>query len=178
MSAPTIPRAQIRRAGPDEAEALSAICRATFTETFGHLYPPADLKAFLDGAYAPERLGEELADPDTAVWLAEQDDEVVGYVQAGLCSLPHPGVGKDSGELKRLYLLARAQNGGLGGRLFDAALGWLEARRLKEVWIGVWSENHGAQRFYGRRGFEKVGEYDFAVGLTLDREFILRRTAQ
>lgn len=75
MSAPTI-----RRARPDEAVTLSRICLATFTETFGHLYPPADLQAF-SSAYAPERLGEELADPGTAAWLAEQDGAFVGYVQ-------------------------------------------------------------------------------------------------
>jgi GNAT superfamily N-acetyltransferase len=173
MSAPTI-----RRAKAHEGETLSQVCRATFTETFGHLYPPADLQAFLDSAYAPERLSRELGDPDTAAWLAEQDGYVVGYVQAGRCGLPHAHVTGNSGELKRLYLLAVAQNGGLGGRLFDTALDWLAARGLTDVWIGVWSENHGAQRFYGRRGFEKVGEYDFAVGSTLDREFILRRTSE
>jgi diamine N-acetyltransferase len=39
----------------------------------------------------------------------------------------------------------------------------------------VWSENLGAQRFYGRYGFDKVGEYGFVVGKTIDREFILKR---
>jgi RimJ/RimL family protein N-acetyltransferase len=42
----------------------------------------------------------------------------------------------------------------------------------------VWSENHGAQRFYAREGFEKVGEYGFKVGRTVDHEFILRRRAE
>ena len=50
-------------------------------------------------------------------------------------------------------------------------------RLSRTIWIGVWSENHGAQRFYVREGFEKVGEYGFKVGRTLDLEFILRRTA-
>ncbi|HWU15100.1 MAG TPA: GNAT family N-acetyltransferase, partial [Caulobacter sp.] len=39
----------------------------------------------------------------------------------------------------------------------------------------VWSENFGAQKLYGRLGFEKVGEYHFPVGETRDLEFILRR---
>jgi GNAT superfamily N-acetyltransferase len=171
MSAPTI-----RRAARKDAERLSAICRATFSETFGHLYPTADLAAFLDGAYAPGKLRREIEEPETAVWLAEQDGEAVGYVQAGRCSLPHADVTPDSGEVKRLYLLARAQNGGLGGRLFETAERWLLAAGPRDLWIGVWSENHGAQRFYARRGFAKAGEYDFPVGSTVDREFILART--
>jgi ribosomal protein S18 acetylase RimI-like enzyme len=62
----------------------------------------------------------------------------------------------------------------VGEALMAAALAWLEApgRRL---WIGVWSMNHGAQRFYGRYGFGKVGEYLFPVGGTRDHEFILSR---
>ena len=47
----------------------------------------------------------------------------------------------------------------------------------RTLWIGVWSENHGAQRFYARHGFVHVGEYEFPVGRVRDREFILRREA-
>jgi ribosomal protein S18 acetylase RimI-like enzyme len=78
------------------------------------------------------------------------------------------------GELWRLYLRQDAQGSGLGGRLLNLALDWLQApgRRL---WIGVWSENFGAQRLYARYGFAKVGEYEFSVGNSRDREFILAR---
>jgi ribosomal protein S18 acetylase RimI-like enzyme len=79
------------------------------------------------------------------------------------------------GELKRLYVLRDHQNGGWGGRLFDAAMQWLQREGPRTLWIGVWSENFGAQRFYERHGFERVGAYDFVVGDTRDHEFILRR---
>ena len=52
---------------------------------------------------------------------------------------------------------------------------WMTEQSPPDLWIGVWSENLGAQRFYARRGFQKVGEYGFHVGRTVDREFILRR---
>ncbi|HEY5972897.1 MAG TPA: GNAT family N-acetyltransferase, partial [Pseudoxanthomonas sp.] len=39
------------------------------------------------------------------------------------------------------------------------------------------SENYGAQRFYGRYGFEMAGEYEFLVGEQRDREFMFRRKA-
>ncbi|TQU30377.1 GNAT family N-acetyltransferase, partial [Xanthomonas perforans] len=35
---------RIRRATPDDAEALSLLAAQTFTETFGHLYPEEDLR--------------------------------------------------------------------------------------------------------------------------------------
>ena len=97
---------------------------------------------------------------------------------AGPCGLPHAEVTPACGELKRIYLLKAWQNGGLGRRLFAETLDWLQAAGPRAIWIGVWSENFGAQRLYRRRGFEKVGEYGFAVGQTIDREFILRRPAE
>lgn len=168
----------LRRAGPDDAETIAALGAATFVETFGHLYPPADLAGFLAQAHSLARARADLSDPASAIWLLEAAGAAVGYVLAGPCGLPHPQASAQDGEIKRLYLLRSAQNGGWGGRLFEAALAWLQARGPRAVWIGVWSENYGAQRFYERRGFVKVGEYGFAVGGTVDHEFILRRSAE
>ena len=108
----------------------------------------------------------------------EADGEVVGFALAGPCGLPRREVTPSCGELKRIYLLKAWQNGGLGARLFAETIAWLQSQGPRAVWIGVWSENHGAQRFYGRHGFEKVGEYGFEVGDTVDREYILRRTSE
>ena len=170
MTTPTI-----RRATPADAEALSRIGAETFSETFGHLYPPQDLATFLETAYAVETSRRDLADPDKAVWLVEAGGAVIGHALAGPCDLPHDEVTATCGELKRLYILKAFQGGGTGSRLLAETLAWLERDGPRRLWIGVWSENFGAQRLYGRLGFEKVGEYHFIVGETRDREFILRR---
>ena len=172
MSEPTI-----RRAGPADAEVLARIGAETFTETFAHLYAPQDLAVFLADAYGLERTRADLADPAKASWLVEMDGQAIGYATAGACGLPHAEVTPECGELKRFYLYKAWQNGGRGRGLFDEVMAWLQRSGPRTIWIGVWSENHGAQRFYGRQGFEKVGEYGFAVGSTFDREFILRRNA-
>jgi len=177
MSEPTI-----RRATPDDAEALAAIGARTFTETFAHLYPPEDLETFLAQAYGLARTRKDLADPAKVAFLVEADGpngvEAIGYAQAGPCELPHPEVTPACGELKRFYFEKAWQNRGMGGQLFRAVMDWLLKDGPRDIWIGVWSENFGAQRFYERQGFAKVGEYGFRVGQTVDREFILRRAAE
>jgi ribosomal protein S18 acetylase RimI-like enzyme len=167
----------IRRATPGDADALSRISRRTFTATFGHLYPAEDLQAFLEDSYAPDVCARLLGDDAYAIWLLEDGTETVGHAMAGPCGLPHPDVAPGDGELKRLYVLDSVQNGGWGGRLFQAAIDWLERDGPRTLWISVWSENLGAQRFYARHGFEKAGEYEFPVGRVRDREFMLRRRA-
>ncbi len=172
-----MPQPLIRRAGSVDAEALCNIGAETFTETFGHLYPPNDLERFVAEAYDLARTRADLADPAKASWIVEADGRVIGYASAGPCGLPHADVTPQCGELKRIYLLKPWQGDGLGARLFAETITWLQAKGPRAVWIGVWSENHGAQRFYERHGFSKVGEYGFEVGDTVDHEYILRRDA-
>ncbi len=165
----------IRRATPDDAATLSALAAETFTDAFGGNYAQEDLDAFFAEAYAPERQRIILEHPDYAVWLVEDAGRAVGHAAAGPCGLPHPDVAPGDGELKRLYLLGPWQNGGTGSRLFATAIDWLLRDGPRRLWIGVWSENPGAQRFYARHGFRRVGQYEFPVGRVRDLEYILRR---
>jgi ribosomal protein S18 acetylase RimI-like enzyme len=167
----------IRRATVADAATLSSLATATFVETFGHLYPAEDLHAFLDEAYAVDRQATILSHPDYAVWLLEADGRAVGHCAAGPCGLPHADVAPGDGELKRLYVLREFQNGGAGRRLMDTAMDWLLHDGPRTLWLGVWSENLGAQRFYARYGFAQVGTYQFPVGRVRDLEYIFRRPA-
>ena len=99
----------------------------------------------------------------------------IGYVTACPAHLPHPDVAPGDGEIQRLYILQGHQGGGRGTLLLNTALEWLERDGPRTLWIGVWSENYGAQRFYARHGFETVGEYSFMVGDHADHELITRR---
>jgi len=112
----------VRRATLEDAETLSALGETTFRETFGHLYPPADLEAFLPDAYGLARTRRDLTDPKKATFLGVEDGRAVGFALVGPCELPHPEVAPGEGELKRLYLLASHQGGGRGSKLLDAAL--------------------------------------------------------
>jgi diamine N-acetyltransferase len=165
----------IRRALASDAPAVADLGARTFSDTFAHLYPPEDLAAFLAEAHAPAKVAAEIADPAMGVWLAERDGAAVGYAVAGPCHLPHPEVTPACGELQRIYVDKAAQGEGLGGRLMEIALDWLERDGPRRLWIGVWSGNVGAQRLYERAGFRKVGEYGFKVGASTDHEFILAR---
>jgi ribosomal protein S18 acetylase RimI-like enzyme len=171
----TIPKPAIRRATPEDAATLARFGGDTFTATFGQMYPPADLAAFLGEHHTAEAVAADLAHPRKAAWLAELDGAVVGYAAVGPATLPHAEIGARSGELKRLYVDAGQQGLGTGRRLLETALAWLEREGLDDIWLSVWSQNHGAQRLYRRYGFERVADYLFQVGATQDEEFMFRR---
>ena len=168
---------QIRRAtAAADAETLAALSIETFTETFGHMYAADDLRDYLRDTYAAELYRDGLDEQGNAAWLLENDaGKATGYAYAGPAKLPHATVQAGDMELKRLYLLSSAQNGGWGAKLFAQAEAWMRANGPTSIWIGVWSGNEGAQRFYARHGYAKVGEYLYPVGEARDLEFILRK---
>ncbi|MFC5372719.1 GNAT family N-acetyltransferase [Brevundimonas faecalis] len=171
--------ALIRPARLDDAAALGQLGRRTFVDTFvtgfGIPYPPADLESFLDASFSPETIARKLVEPGAAWWVAEREDALLGFANTGPNTLPHPEAAPGNAELRRLYIAREAQGLGLGTKLMQLAMDWMQANTDGPLWIGVWSGNEKAQRLYAAYGFEKAGEYDYPVGAWNDREFILRR---
>lgn len=166
----------IRRARPSDAFAVAGLARDTFVETFGYLYRPEDLGAFLETSQSVAAYAPLLSDARVGIWVAEdRHQDLVGFLTAGPCKLPAPQREAAAGEIRQLYLRAIVQREGLGTQLLVLALEWLAAQGHSPLYVGVWSGNLGAQRLYARYGFEKIGEYNFPVGKQLDREFILRQ---
>lgn len=172
--------ATIRPAHLDDAAALGALGRQTFVDTFvtgfGIPYPVEDLEAFLDASFSPEATRKKMQEPGSGWWVAEgADGRLLAFANTGPNTLPHPDGRASHAELRRLYVSKAAQGMGLGTRLLELALDWMEAHTDGPLWIGVWSGNEKAQKLYAAYGFEKAGEYDYPVGRWVDHEFILRR---
>ena len=176
MSIPSGSRGELREATLNNAEALSEIGRATFAGTFQHLYSEENLRVFLDEFHSAEFYQRALSDSQTKIWVIDLDGRLVAYTKVGPNTLPCDPPQPDALELSRLYVRDEYQNEGLGARLMDRLLQHAQNEAYPDVVISVYSENFGGQRFYARYGFEKVGEYAFAVGDHRDQEFILSKT--
>lgn len=169
-----------RAAEIGDAEAVARFLAERFDATFGHTYRPQDLAAFLAQTYAAERLAEEIADPSSALRLAfsgnaSERPTLMAVAHVGPMGLPfdHPE-SEEAAELKRLYLADAAKGTGIADRLMAWAFDWARGRGAQAMYLGVWSENERAKRFYARFGFRQVGAYQFVVGEARDDEWILR----
>lgn len=164
----------LRRARDHDAEALAALGRRTFTDTFGHLYTPQDLETFLQGVYAPELQLQEIHAPLLHVMVVEQNGQLLGYAMTGPCKLPVEGISDTAYELQRIYLLPACKGRGIGTALLEDALRFCRDKAASDVYVGVWAENTAAQAFYRRHGFVHIGNYHFMVGEQADDEWIMR----
>ncbi|WP_242097135.1 GNAT family N-acetyltransferase [Sphingomonas sp. CROZ-RG-20F-R02-07] len=161
-----------RDAVPADAACLADLSTRAFTETFGHLYSPENLAAFLE-KLSVARWADELADPALRVRLAEDDGIAAGFAKIGPPSLPFTTRGP-SAELRQLYVLTPWQGAGVAYQLMDWAIDATRSLGAADLYLSVFVDNARARRFYQRYGFERVGTYDFMVGTHRDEDDVMR----
>ena len=163
---------EFRAAAPTDAQALAELGARTFTETFGHLYTPDNLAAFLTN-HSEERWRREISDSAFAIRVGEADGELVAYAALGPPSLPFEPRGSPI-ELRQFYVLKPWHGSGAASAMMDWAIDEAHRRGADEMYLSVFVDNHRARRFYERYGFEPVGRYDFMVGTHADEDIVMR----
>jgi GNAT superfamily N-acetyltransferase len=133
----------LRRARPDEADALQALCRRAKQS---HGYDDA----FMELVFAEDALG---ITPDAIArdpfMVAEIDGRVAGF--AHLLAGDQP----DAITLEDLFIEPDAQGQGIGRILFEWARS--EAGQRGYAWL-EWESDPNAARFYEKVGGEQIGE--------------------
>jgi ribosomal protein S18 acetylase RimI-like enzyme len=163
----------LRRATAADADKLSLLGQATFLTAFAHDHPGDALIAHCRDQHSQALYAAWAEDPDYALWLIETElGAPIGYAALTPPAIDIPVADGDL-ELKRIYALSGWQNAGLGRRLMDAAIAEARARGARRLYLCVYQINVGAQRFYARLGFERVGKQDFRVGDVVFHDWIL-----
>ena len=161
-----------RDASPADAAALAELGATSFTQTFGHLYAPADLDLFLAN-HSETAWRAELDDERFAIRLAEDDGAAVGYAKLGPPQLPFTPRER-AVELRQLYVLAPWHGAGVAATLTDWVIAAARDLGAEALFLSVFTDNHRARRFYDRYGFEAVGTYAFMVGTQADEDIVMR----
>lgn len=162
-----------RAATMEDAAALDRIFRTSFCDTFAHLYSAEDFAAFLS-SFGLADWQAELADPDYAFRIAEDDGNPVAFIKLGPLKLPME-TARPAIMLHQLYVLSEYHGAGLARPLMDWALAEASRRSAEEMYLTVFVDNHRARKFYDRYGFEVAGRYDFMVGNHADEDVIMRK---
>ncbi len=171
------PLPQIRAAVSSDAAALAHLARATFCDTFAHLYAAADLDAYLAGPLSDAATAAMIADPDKLVRVAVgADGALVGFCVINLTlTVDYDPAPRRAVELSKLYLSNAAKGTGLA----DALIAWVDeeaaAQDADEIALSVYCDNVRAQRFYTRHGYVKFADSFFMVGDHRDEEHLMRK---
>ena len=74
----------IKKIHADDVLLLQSIGRQTFKETFADGNTEENMRKYLEEGFSIEKLTSELNDKNAAFYLAENSDNVVGYVWLGV----------------------------------------------------------------------------------------------
>jgi ribosomal protein S18 acetylase RimI-like enzyme len=166
----------IRRAIDADALALSTFGRRVFTATFEAENDPADLAAYLDGAYTVAHQLADIADPSIDTLLLEIDGALAAFAQVRVSEVPACVGAPAALELARFYVDHAWHGRGVAARLMAAVETAARARGAEALWLGVWERNLRAQAFYTREGYTVVGSHTFLLGSDPQRDLIMEKT--
>lgn len=165
----------VRYAQPSDAEGLSAFGRRVYHDTFAPDNNPADLAAYLDSAYTPERQLAEILDPGMVTLLLERDGRLAAFAQLRSTETEDCVVAAHPIELWRFYVDPAWHGKGLAAELMAAAEENARERGADTLWLGVWEKNPRAQAFYRKCGFSVVGSHIFVLGSDPQTDLVMSK---
>ncbi len=167
----------IRKATIEDAEILARISWQSFHEAFAE-HPanhPDDMKVYMDEAFSVETIRAELAEKDAVWFVAEIENEMVGYAKLKRFAREDGITGEKPIELCRLYALQNFIGQGIGKTLMLKSLEFAKDNGHDLMWLGVWEFNYRAQKFYTKFGFEKCGEHIFELGTDPQTDWLMKK---
>jgi ribosomal protein S18 acetylase RimI-like enzyme len=120
-----------------------------------------DPQRFMDPGSDPAQgyawfLGTQLKDNDVVVFVAERDDEVLGYVYAGLEPTSWKELRDACGFIHDVVVDERGRRSGTATALIETAVEWLRERGAPRVMLWTAEKNDGAQRLFAGLGFRRT----------------------
>lgn len=157
-----------------ELFALQQIGKRTFEETYAFENTPENLKSYLKEKFAINRLRKELNTPDSIFYFVCEGDKILGYMKLNFGKAQTESHDLQAVEIERIYILKSCQSRGLGQILFDKAVQVAKERQASSLWLGVWTKNQRAIKFYKRNGMQKFGRHLFTLGGEDQEDYMMR----
>ena len=157
---------QITKAKKEDAKLLSKLSIETFLPAHGHSAPKKDIDNYLAYNFNESNFLAELTDSNNQYYLFYVDGKIAGYSKVVFNQVNENITAKNITYMSRLYFLKEFYGLGLGKELFDFNIQLCKQNEQAGIWLAVWVENQKAISFYKKRGFTKVGDFDFKISET------------
>lgn len=154
----------IRPLNLDEVNALQHISRVTFLETFADINTEENMQKYLEESFSVAQLSEELNNPLSPFYVAELNNEVIGYLKLNTGEAQKENAHEHALEIERIYVLRDYLGKKVGQLLYNKAIEVAQQMKVKHVWLSVWEKNFRALSFYKKNGFVAFDEHVFMLG--------------
>ncbi|MCR9226458.1 MAG: GNAT family N-acetyltransferase [Flavobacteriaceae bacterium] len=161
-----------------DLDTLVNISKTTFSDAFEKDNGPEDFRAYINEAFCPEKLANELANKDSLFHFVYDHEELVGYFKLNIDAAQTDVLDPNALEIERIYVLAEHQGKKIGSWMLNEIIVKAGALSKNYIWLGVWEHNPKAIQFYQGHGFAKFGEHPYHVGSDKQTDWLLRLEVQ
>lgn len=151
-----------RNAQSSDAKKLSVLFKQVYIQTYGVEGVSDEFANFITKQFAVERLEGLISQQPQNLIVAEYNENLVGVVEIEFDKKSPVGdiVGT---ELNKLYILEWFCGKGIGERLLKFAEEIIQEKGEKLFWLWVLETNSRAVNFYGKHGYEVIGNAAFQM---------------
>lgn len=167
---------RMRPATIADAETLAELSATSFHQAFDGSSKQENVDDYVNAAFNPAQLAQELRDPHATFGVAELHGQAIGYYKLVAGEVPDCVPDQNAIELARLYVRQEFIAQKIGAALMQRALDEARAQGFMTIFLGVWEHNHRAQAFYKKWDFARVGEHIFQMGDDAQTDWWMART--
>lgn len=164
---------QVQIANSSHVEALLALARRTFVDTYAIYNTPENLQLYLDTNFTPAIMAGELSEKGSTYLVGFEDNTIIAF--AKIRTIDTILEDSEAAEIQRIYVDQSYHSKGLGSVMMQACIDYAKQQGFNKMGLGVWENNPKAIAFYTKWGFEKVGVHSFVLGSEEQNDFILMK---
>lgn len=98
-----------------------------------------------------------IAGKNTCCFVAEIENEIVGYLAGGITKKESWRIVKKRTELENVFVKDKFRSMGVGKKLMDAFLNWSQEVKAERALVVAYATNEKAIKFYKKNGFIPYG---------------------
>lgn len=140
---------EIREATAGDGDRIRDIAKQSFRASYA--ISPRDIETIIEEKFEPEQFTERITEDDRVALVAEEDDELLGFVEGYV-------VNDEEAEISWLHISPPHRGNGAGSQLFEQVLADLRERTVEDVYAAVLAQNQEGGEFFERFGFESADE--------------------
>ena len=144
----------------EDLPAVQHVLLTTWLDAYVSFIPEDDLRTYFDQHYSLHALQAMLHEAGFSGFLVEVDGTTAAVIRNRF------DFREQRFYVSSLYVLPEYQGLGLGKELMRVAEERALSYQVKEIWLGVMSENRPALDWYKGMGFRFVEEMPFTMGHT------------
>ena len=176
---------KFKKAQLSDVYQLAQIACTTFSETYAKQNDIHSFYDYVEKAFSIEQLEKELNTEGVVFYFFENEGDTIGYFKLNNNLSPasadrpqfdfdfSPFAETPMSELERIYLKAEYHGKGLAATMMDFIESIAQQHGCEYLWLGVWTLNPKAIRYYEKCGFSRFGTHIFQIGDDAQKDWLM-----